>query len=86
MPLTETLPVAVMGRPKSSGPPLEAVKIERDLLDKARSVFPWIRRQPTTPAGYTMATYISDCIRGQRSLLKDYAAYIADAAKQLKKQ
>lgn len=79
-----TTAVPTMPRKKESMQ-LEGVKIDRDLLNKARIVFTWIKSQMKDAANFTLAQYISQCLREERSLLKDYAKYINEEAKRLSK-
>lgn len=64
---------------------LEGVKIEKPLLDKARVAFNYIKGRKADPRNYTLAAYLSECLRGERSLLDDHAAYIREEARKLAK-
>lgn len=74
-----------VGRPKSSGPGLEGVKIEIPVLDRARAAYSYVKRKDKKGAGYTLARYLSECLRAERSLMTDYAEYIRSEARQLGK-
>lgn len=72
---------------REDAPEMEVTKIEKSLLDKARSALSWVKsRMPAdTRKGYGLQNYLSDCLRGSHSLTDDYAAFIREEAKRLGK-
>ncbi len=72
---------------KDDAPEMEVTKIEKDLLNQARSALSWVKsRLPAdSRKGYGLQNYLSDCLRGKRSLSKDYDAFIDQEAKRLGK-
>ena len=76
-------PKAAMPRPKPKME-VETTKVDRELLDKARVAFNYVKAKDKDLRAYTLAAYLSDCLRGKRNLLDDHAAYIREEAKKLK--
>lgn len=79
-----TTAVRTMPRPKDTSK-LEGVKIRKDVLDRARISFTWIKSKMENPTNFTLASYLSDCLEGKRSFIDDYASYIREESKRLGK-
>lgn len=79
--------VKPMPRQKSTGPELEGVKVEKTTLDKARIAFTWLKGKlpENERKRFMLATYLSQCIRGERSATDDYAAFIREEGRRLGK-
>jgi hypothetical protein len=73
-----------MARPKSEGPKLENAKLEQPTLDQARIVYAWLRSQLSEDERkpFMLATYLSQCIRGERNMADDYRKFLADQNRQ----
>lgn len=69
-------------------PVMEMTKIEKDLLDRARRALSWVKLAlpESQRKGYGLQNYLSDCLRGHRRLLDDYAHFIREENKKLGRQ
>ncbi len=70
---TQTMP----RKRNPDAPEMEMTKIEKQLLDRARRALSWVKT--TLPEkdrkGYGLQNYLSDCLRGKRHLIDDYAQF-----------